>query len=108
MPKKMRLRHRLERSRSANTGSVESGASAGHRSTARENAVVDCGWGRLIFAQTFPELSRLADSLREEHPGKRDIAMYLRDPHVLLSLAPQELFLDPSHTYRLWLEDHAG
>src|SRR5690606_16246924 len=26
---------------------------------------------------------------------------YIRDPHVLLSLAPQEVFLDPSHTYRL-------
>jgi GNAT-family acetyltransferase (TIGR03103 family) len=25
----------------------------------------------------------------------------VRDPHVLLAAAPQELFLDPSHTYRL-------
>ena len=110
MPAKKRLRHRLERSRSANVSSVEFGASGSKgNSPASENVTVDCGWGRLVFAQTFPELSRLADTLREERPGKRDIAMYLRDPHVLLSLAPQELFLDPSHTYRLWLERyHAG
>ncbi len=29
--------------------------------------------------------------------------MYVRDPHVVLAAAPQELFLDPSHTYRLEL-----
>jgi len=34
--------------------------------------------------------------------------MYVRDPHVLLSLAPQDIFLDPSHTYRLWLEKYEG
>ena len=71
-----------------------------------ENATVDCGWGRLLFAHTFPALPELAGALREETPGRRDIALYLRDPHVALSLAPQELFLDPSHTYRLWLENY--
>lgn len=65
---------------------------------------VDCGWGRLIFAHTFADNESLARTLCEEQPGKRDIAMYLRDPHVVISLAPQELFLDPSHTFRLWLD----
>jgi GNAT-family acetyltransferase (TIGR03103 family) len=37
-----------------------------------------------------------------ESDGRRDIAMYLRDPHVVISLAPHRLFLDPSHTFRLW------
>lgn len=69
----------------------------------RADAVVDCGWGRLIFAHTFERLDQLVTTLRMEEPGRRDIALYLRDPHVALSLAPQELFLDPSHTYRLWL-----
>jgi GNAT-family acetyltransferase (TIGR03103 family) len=65
---------------------------------------VDCGWGRLIFAHTFSDQRRLADTLLAEIPGKRDIAFYVTDPHVLLALEPQSLFLDPSHTYRLWLD----
>jgi len=68
------------------------------------DVVLDCGWGRLIFGQTFTENEKLARLLCNEQSGKRDIAFYLRDPHVVVSLAPQEIFLDPSHTYRLWLE----
>ncbi|MFN3613337.1 MAG: N-acetylglutaminylglutamine synthetase [Rubrimonas sp.] len=68
---------------------------------ARPNAAIDCGWGRLIFAETFPDAQALAEALRQERPGARDIAFYVRDPHVVLAAAPQELFLDPSHTYRL-------
>jgi len=71
---------------------------------ATPNAIVDCGWGRLIFAHTFTDNRKLADALLAELPGKRDIAFYVRDPHVLLALEPQSLFLDPSHTYRLWLD----
>ena len=70
------------------------------------NAVLDCGWGRLIFAHTFEKPEQIADILREEAPDARDIALYLRDPHVVLSCAPQELFLDPSHTFRLWLSNY--
>jgi GNAT-family acetyltransferase (TIGR03103 family) len=66
------------------------------------NAIVECGWGRLIFANTFPDLDALAATLRDERPGRRDIAFYCADPHVILAKAPQDLFLDPSHTYRLW------
>lgn len=39
--------------------------------------------------------------MRTEGPDRRDIAFYVRDPHVVLATSPQELFLDPSHTYRL-------
>lgn len=72
----------------------------------REQVAIECGWGRLLFAHTFPDGQTLADALRQERPGQRDIAFYLRDPHVVLSLAPQELFLDPSHTFRLWLSSY--
>ncbi|MBF0379588.1 MAG: N-acetylglutaminylglutamine synthetase [Magnetococcales bacterium] len=68
-----------------------------------ENVVVDCGWGRLIFGQTFDDPQKLVQLLQQEQEGKRDLALYVRDPHVLISHAPQELFLDPSHTYRLIL-----
>jgi len=66
-----------------------------------ENAILDCGWGRLLFAQTFPKAGPLIEALRAEGPDRRDIAFYVRNPHVLLAQAPQEVFLDPSHTYRL-------
>jgi GNAT-family acetyltransferase (TIGR03103 family) len=74
--------------------------------TAQENAQVDCGWGRLLFAQTFKEPAPLVDALREEAPEHRDIAIYVGDPHVVLAAAPQELFLDPSHTFRLDLSTY--
>jgi GNAT-family acetyltransferase (TIGR03103 family) len=70
------------------------------------DVVVDCGWGRLIFGHTFKDNNQLAEVLCDEEPGRRDIALYLRDPHVVLSLAPQEFFLDPSHTYRLWMDQY--
>ena len=66
-------------------------------------AIVDCGWGRLIFAHTFDDNDRLADAISQESPKQRNIALYIKDPHVILALKPQDLFLDPSHTYRLWL-----
>ncbi|WP_182085406.1 N-acetylglutaminylglutamine synthetase [Aureimonas sp. ME7] len=65
------------------------------------DAIVDCGWGRLVFAETFADAGTLARSLEEEGPDRRDIAFHVCDPHVLLAQAPQDLFLDPSHTYRL-------
>lgn len=70
------------------------------------SACVDCGWGRLIFAQTFNDAGELAAALREEAPEHRDIAVYVGDPHVLLAEAPQEIFLDPSHTFRLELSTY--
>ena len=69
-----------------------------------KQSVVDCGWGRLIFGQTFRSSSQLADQLRNEGQGRRDVALYSRDPQVVVSKAPQELFIDPSLTYRLNLE----
>jgi GNAT-family acetyltransferase (TIGR03103 family) len=64
---------------------------------------LECGWGRLIFGQTFADQGAIKDVLQAEQSGRRDIALYLRDPHVLVSKAPDELFIDPSLTYRLWL-----
>jgi GNAT-family acetyltransferase (TIGR03103 family) len=66
-----------------------------------DDVVIEMGWGRLIFGQTFADPARLAEVLRQEGPGRRDICMYAREPHVLVSMAPAELFIDPSHTYRL-------
>lgn len=73
---------------------------------APQSVALDCGWGRLIFAPTYPSNQAIVEALRAESPGQRDIAFYVRDPHVLLTLAPQETFLDPSHTYRLDLSTY--
>jgi GNAT-family acetyltransferase (TIGR03103 family) len=65
------------------------------------DVVLDLAWGRLIFGQTFADLGGIVDALRAEEAGERDICIYPRDPHVLVGLAPDELFIDPSYTYRL-------
>ncbi len=65
------------------------------------DVVLEMGWGRLLFAHTYQDPGLLAEVLSEEHENKRDIGFYIRDPHVVLSLSPHQLFLDPSHTYRL-------
>jgi GNAT-family acetyltransferase (TIGR03103 family) len=72
----------------------------------KPKVVMDCGWGRLIFAHTFTGPEEVASTLLQERSGQRDIAFYLRDPHVVLALRPHKLFLDPSHTFRLWLTDY--
>ena len=66
---------------------------------------VHCGWGRVLFGQTFDKAELLAGQLMDEETGERDLAIYVRDPHVLLSLAPQTLFMDPSHSFRLNLKE---
>ena len=67
----------------------------------QSDVVLDLGWGRLVFGQTFPDLRGIVDALRAEETGERDICIYPRDPHVLVGLAPDELFIDPSYTFRL-------
>lgn len=96
-----RMRLRLERRRAR---SVNPQAPLHDDPAVRENAVVDCGWGRLIFGQTFADPGAMVALLCEEQTNRRDIALYVPDPHVAVSLAPQEVFLDPSHTFRLWLD----
>lgn len=97
------LGHRVRRMREA---SLKPPLHHGEEENEKKNVALDCGWGRLLFGQTFDEVEALAECIRAEEPGRRDIAFYVRDPHVILSAAPQELFLDPSHTYRLDLSTY--
>ncbi|OBG83367.1 GNAT family acetyltransferase [Mycobacterium sp. E3298] len=66
---------------------------------------LELGWGRLIFGQTFADAHQLVEALRREGPGRRDICIYARESHVVVAEAPTELFIDPSHTYRLRFAD---
>lgn len=68
---------------------------------ARGPVAVDCGWGRLLLGQTCSDPQALVQALAQESDGRRDVAMYVRDPHVVVALSPQQLFLDPSHSFRL-------
>lgn len=66
---------------------------------------LELGWGRLVFGQTFANSEELVEALRREGPGRRDICIYARESHVVVAAAPTELFIDPSHTYRLRFTD---
>ncbi|MEO1710909.1 MAG: N-acetylglutaminylglutamine synthetase, partial [Pseudomonadota bacterium] len=61
--------------------------------------------GRLAFGQTFDRPEALAEILQLEEKGCRDIALYVRDPHLVLAAAPLALFLDPSNTFRRKLDE---
>ncbi len=91
---------------SANTTSSTM-ANVEDRSEQAASRALFCGWGRVLFAQTFEDPAELAREMQAEKPGERDIAAYVRDPHVVLSHAPQRLFLDPSDMLRLALGDLA-
>lgn len=65
-----------------------------------------CGWGRLLIGHTYPDPASLAAALANEQPGERDIALYVAAPQQVLAQAPQQLFLDPSDTLRLWFSDY--
>ncbi|WP_462402904.1 N-acetylglutaminylglutamine synthetase [Pseudomonas sp. Marseille-QA0332] len=67
---------------------------------------IHCGWGRLLIGHTYPKPATLAEALLEERPGERDIALYVCAPQQVLAYAPQQLFLDPSDTLRLWFTDY--
>ncbi|KQH75467.1 GNAT family acetyltransferase [Mycobacterium gordonae] len=62
---------------------------------------LELGWGRIIFGQTFADTGALVETLRKEAPGRRDVCIYARESHIVVAHAPTELFIDPSHTYRL-------
>ena len=100
------FKHRMERRNAPSLRVLGSGAPRPEEKSIEKNAVVDCGWGRLVFAHTFADSKKLASAICDEPDYKRNISLYIRDPHVVLASAPQDLFLDPSHTYRLWLSGY--
>jgi len=80
-------------------------AEAGSPADCRPRAV-DCGWGRLLIGHTYADPGTLAADLLDERAGERDIALYVAAPQRVLAQAPQQLFLDPSVTLRLWFTDY--
>jgi GNAT-family acetyltransferase (TIGR03103 family) len=71
-----------------------------------EPLALHCGWGRLLIGHTYPDPASLASDLLNEKAGERDIALYVAAPQQVLAQSPQQLFLDPSDTLRLWFSDY--
>ena len=71
-----------------------------------EPLALHCGWGRLLIGHTYPDPTSLANDLLNEKQGERDIALYVAAPQQVLAQSPQQLFLDPSDTLRLWFSDY--
>ncbi len=67
---------------------------------------LNCGWGRILIGHTYSDPAELAADLLNEQAGERDIALYVAAPHQVLAHAPQQLFLDPSDTLRIWFTDY--
>lgn len=101
MERKFSKHHRIERAASSSFRSC-SAQEYLFKTSMHTDAAIDMGWGRLIFGQTFKDVEKLAGAIRAEEEARRDIAFYICDPHVIIKLAPNELFLDPSHSFRLW------
>lgn len=85
--------------------SVEGGDGAQAGAAGRPNAIIECGWGRLLFGPSFESPQLLAQTLMQEEAGKRDIALHVDAPQLVLAEAPSRLFLDPSLIFRRQLDD---
>lgn len=100
------LRQQAQRALRLDRHAIPLADASARPSAASAGAVLECGWGRLIAGHTFAEPAGVAQALLGERPGQRDIAFYLDKPHVVVAQAPQQLFVDPSETYRLWLNTY--
>ncbi len=58
--------------------------------------------GPAVDRPHVPDPASLAEELLNEQAGERDIALYVAAPQQILGIDPQQLFLDPSDTLRLW------
>ena len=83
-----RMQHRIDRQAAPTLRNWDDRTGL-HGERINNEAIVDCGWGRLIFAHTFLDNERLAEAICEESPRQRNIALYIKDPHVVLSLRPR-------------------
>ena len=66
------------------------------------DVVLECGWGRIVFGQTFTSHERLrAGAARRGERAARHLHLPPRAARARARSRRTELFLDPSHTYRL-------
>ncbi|MBG7199166.1 N-acetylglutaminylglutamine synthetase [Pseudomonas aeruginosa] len=97
---------RLQRIQAPTYERLQARLAEDHSEPTEKPLSIHCGWGRLLIGQTYPAAEELARDLLQEAPGERDIALYVAAPQQVLAHAPQQLFLDPSDTLRLWFTDY--
>ena len=97
---------RLQRIQAPTYERLQARLAEDHSEPTEKPLSIHCGWGRLLIGQTYPDAEELARDLLQEAPGERDIALYVAAPQQVLAHAPQQLFLDPSDTLRLWFTDY--
>src|SRR6218665_3091095 len=100
------LNQRLVRGQAPSYERLQARFAEGQDTQPSQARTLHCGWGRLLIGHTFANNESLAGELLNEAPGERDIAIYIAAPHQVLAQAPQQLFLDPSDTLRLWFTDY--
>lgn len=100
------LNQRLVRGQAPSYERLQARFAEGQGTQPSQARTLHCGWGRLLIGHTFANNESLAGELLNEAPGERDIAIYIAAPHQVLAQAPQQLFLDPSDTLRLWFTDY--
>ena len=97
---------RLQRGQSPSYERLQARFAEDGNSDELQQRPLHCGWGRLLVGHTYPDPEALATELLNEQQGERDIALYVAAPQQVLAQAPQQLFLDPSDTLRLWFSDY--
>lgn len=100
------LNQRLLRGQSPSYERLQARLAEDGSATDAQPLALHCGWGRLLVGHTYPDPATLAHELLNEKPGERDIALYVAAPQQVLAQSPQQLFLDPSDTLRLWFSDY--
>ncbi len=100
------LNQRLLRGQSPSYERLQARLAEDGSPTDAQPLALHCGWGRLLIGHTYPDPATLAHELLNEKPGERDIALYVAAPQQVLAQSPQQLFLDPSDTLRLWFSDY--
>jgi GNAT-family acetyltransferase (TIGR03103 family) len=100
------LNQRLVRGQSPSYQRLQAQLAEGGTPACQQPRAIHCGWGRLLIGHTYPDAGALSADLLTEQNGQRDIALYVAAPQVVLAQAPQQLFLDPSDTLRLWFSDY--
>ncbi|THB77754.1 MAG: N-acetylglutaminylglutamine synthetase [Desulfobacteraceae bacterium] len=100
-----KLKHRMEKNHGQSLRNWER-IDSPETKRMRPNSFTEMGWGRLVFGHTFESDEQIVEAMCTYGYDTRDIAIYVIDPHVIIAMAPDKLFLDPSHTYRLWNYDY--
>ncbi len=69
-----------------------------------ENKSLDCGWGKLLFGETYSKTEKSVADLKKERKKERNILFYPLDPQIILTQYPQDFFLNPAFTYKIDLQ----